>query len=337
VQRARMVAENRMGISHAEHRLAIDAHSTKDRAQERMRGKKQTARETTPPIITSSDPVTSTLASCVSLWHLIDMLPDLLVSSLWPTDHQATTRPERSSGKRKQQSTTTQTENVEHDRIISQLRAAASARSVVAKIGDLGTACWTDEHYAGIVTTTQYRAPEVIIGYEYDTPIDMWSVACIAFEMVTGDFLFQPKVDKRGHYSRNEDHLALITELAGPLPKFVIDKGRHAFKYYNSSQQFKHIHKLDFWPLDQVLFEKYGMPKKEAAALASFLMPMLDTNPHTRITAKDALRHPWLHSALHHPEAPVRDVGLSPSRDAHVLANIQSGREACAASQCPPR
>lgn len=33
------------------------------------------------------------------------------------------------------------------------------------------------------------------------------------FELVTGDYLFEPKKGK--NYSKNEDHLALISELIG--------------------------------------------------------------------------------------------------------------------------
>lgn len=41
----------------------------------------------------------------------------------------------------------------------------------------------------------------------------MWSLACTVFELVTGDYLFEPKKGKT--FSKNEDHLALITELLG--------------------------------------------------------------------------------------------------------------------------
>ena len=35
-----------------------------------------------------------------------------------------------------------------------------------------------------------YRAPEIIIGYSYDTEIDMWSVACTLYELYSAKFLF---------------------------------------------------------------------------------------------------------------------------------------------------
>ena len=35
-----------------------------------------------------------------------------------------------------------------------------------------------------------YRAPEVVLECKYDRKIDVWSVGCILFEIVTGQLLF---------------------------------------------------------------------------------------------------------------------------------------------------
>jgi serine/threonine-protein kinase SRPK3 len=43
------------------------------------------------------------------------------------------------------------------------------------------------------IQTRQYRSPEVILGSKYSTPVDMWSFACIVFELDTGDMLFDPQ------------------------------------------------------------------------------------------------------------------------------------------------
>jgi len=65
--------------------------------------------------------------------------------------------------------------------------------NVRIKIADLGNACWTHHHFATEIQTRQYRSPEVILGAHYDTSADMWSFACMIFEMLTGDFLFEPR------------------------------------------------------------------------------------------------------------------------------------------------
>ena len=78
---------------------------------------------------------------------------------------------------------------------------------------------------------------EVLIGAGYDTSADIWSTACMAFELATGDFLFEPHSGES--WSRDEDHIALITELVGNLPKKCImhgtySKGMYVFQILNN-------------------------------------------------------------------------------------------------------
>jgi serine/threonine protein kinase len=60
------------------------------------------------------------------------------------------------------------------------------------KLTDLGNACWIDHHFTEDIQTRQYRSPEVLLGAEYDETTDLWSLACMLFELVTGDYLFDP-------------------------------------------------------------------------------------------------------------------------------------------------
>ena len=93
--------------------------------------------------------------------------------------------------------------------------------SPIAKICDLGNACWIDKHFTDDITTRQYRAPESILQVGYNTKVDIWSHACMIFELITGDYLFDPREKEQTKddygYSRDEDHLALIGELCGKL------------------------------------------------------------------------------------------------------------------------
>merc|ERR1719235_2220079 len=160
------------------------------------------------------------------------------------------------------------------------------------KIVDLGNACWVDRHFSDEIQTRQYRAPEVIINSGYDTSTDIWSLACIIFELVTGDYLFDPKASEE--YPRDEDHLALFTELLGPMPGALIARGRRSPTYFNRKGDLRHIKSLRFWGLDDVLQQKYHMHPYEAKNLASFLLPMLKLAPEERSSAQQLLAHPWL-------------------------------------------
>ena len=164
--------------------------------------------------------------------------------------------------------------------------------TVMVKICDMGNGCWTHHHFTPEIQTRQYRSPEVIIGADYNTSADVWSFACTIFEMVTGDFLFEPR--KGQNYDKDDDHLAQMMELLGRMPKNLALSGKNSKKFFDSKGHLRRISGLNFWPLKKVLVEKYRIKEDEAQSLADFLLPMLSWNHETRASAQEMLKHPWL-------------------------------------------
>ncbi|XP_063767323.1 SRSF protein kinase 1b isoform X3 [Eleginops maclovinus] len=160
------------------------------------------------------------------------------------------------------------------------------------KIADLGNACWVHKHFTDDIQTRQYRSLEVLTGAGYSTPADIWSTACMAFELATGDYLFEPHSGE--DYSRDEDHIALIIELLGKVPRKLILAGKYSKEFFTKKGDLRHITKLKPWGLMDVLAEKYEWSKDEAHTFSSFLLPMLDLVPERRATAAQCLSHPWL-------------------------------------------
>lgn len=160
------------------------------------------------------------------------------------------------------------------------------------KIADLGNACWRNHHFTEDIQTRQYRALEVIIGAGYDCSADMWSLACMAFELATGDYLFEPHSGE--WYTRDEDHIAHIIELNGPMPRALAVSGKFSYEFFNKRGELKHIHNLKPWSMYQVLTQKYKWAKKTARDFADFLTPMLSYDTRRRATAAQSLAHPWI-------------------------------------------
>ncbi|XP_054465156.1 SRSF protein kinase 1a isoform X1 [Anoplopoma fimbria] len=163
---------------------------------------------------------------------------------------------------------------------------------IKVKIADLGNACWVNKHFTEDIQTRQYRSLEVLIGAGYSTPADVWSTACMAFELATGDYLFEPHSGE--DYSRDEDHLALMIELLGKIPRHYALSGKYSQEYFTKRGDLKHITKLKPWGLLEVLVDKYEWPREEAECFTDFLLPMLELIPEKRATAAECLRHPWL-------------------------------------------
>ncbi|XP_035015057.1 SRSF protein kinase 1a isoform X1 [Hippoglossus stenolepis] len=167
-----------------------------------------------------------------------------------------------------------------------------NADKIKVKIADLGNACWVHKHFTEDIQTRQYRSLEVLIGAGYSTPADVWSTACMAFELTTGDYLFEPHSGE--DYSRDEDHLALMIELLGKIPRHYALSGKYSQEYFTKRGDLKHITKLKPWGLLEVLVDKYEWPREEAECFTDFLLPMLELIPEKRATAAECLRHPWL-------------------------------------------
>ncbi|XP_068104270.1 SRSF protein kinase 3 [Hyperolius riggenbachi] len=169
-----------------------------------------------------------------------------------------------------------------------------NADKISVKIADLGNACWVHKHFTDDIQTRQYRALEVLIGAGYGTPADIWSTACMAFELATGDYLFEPHSGE--DYTRDEDHIAHIIELLGDIPPHFALTGRYSREYFTRRGELRHIHNLKHWGLFDVLLEKYEWSLEEATQFSDFLTPMLEFIPEKRATAAQCLQHPWLNS-----------------------------------------
>ena len=164
--------------------------------------------------------------------------------------------------------------------------------SIEVKICDIGNACWFNNHFSTIIQTRQYRSPEVILGINYNESSDIWSLACIIFELVTGDFLFNPTSSE--YFCKNDSHLAKFMEVCGKMPKNFVERGQYWKKYFNKDGKLKRMGDIKHIILKNLLVQKYHIKENEALALSNFLMPMLEYLPEKRISARELLKHPWL-------------------------------------------
>lgn len=171
-----------------------------------------------------------------------------------------------------------------------------SALDFSVKIADLGNGCWVTYHHSDLIQTRQYRSPEVILGITYNERADLWSLACMLFELLTGDLLFEPKSDVS--FDKNDDHLAQMIETLGVPDLDWALSGRYSKQFFNKYGILKKIKELKVWLLQDVLMEKYRVRPEEAKELSEFLKLMLKFQPERRATAAECLQHPWLRREL---------------------------------------
>jgi len=123
------------------------------------------------------------------------------------------------------------------------------------------------------VVTLWYRSPDVLMGSKhYSTSVDMWSIGCIFAEMVTGRPLFPGTSEK--------DQLLKIFVLLG-TPSLASWPGQAKLPQYKND--FPVYEARDLAKLFPTL-NKSGL---------DILRKFLRFDPDTRISAQEALAHPY--------------------------------------------
>lgn len=135
--------------------------------------------------------------------------------------------------------------------------------------------------YTHLVVTLWYRAPELLLGAkQYSTAIDMWSLGCIMAELLAKQPLFNGKTEV--------DQLDKIFKILGTpndtiwpgfskLPGVRVNFVKHQYNQLRSK-----------FPATSFR----GSPVLSDAGF-DLLNRLLTYDPEKRITAEDALSHPW--------------------------------------------
>ncbi|XP_074115717.1 mitogen-activated protein kinase p38b isoform X2 [Cotesia typhae] len=144
------------------------------------------------------------------------------------------------------------------------------------KILDFGLARPTENEMTGYVATRWYRAPEIMLNWmHYNQTVDIWSVGCIMAELLTGRTLF-PGTD-------HIHQLNLIMEVLGtPRDEFMLKISSESAKNYIQSLP----------PLKKKSFKEVFRGANPLAI--NLLELMLELDAEKRITAEQALAHPYL-------------------------------------------
>ncbi|EDW51495.1 SRSF protein kinase 2 isoform X2 [Drosophila sechellia] len=164
---------------------------------------------------------------------------------------------------------------------------------VLVKIADLGNACHFNHKLIDKIQTREYRALEVILGAGYSETVDIWSVGCLLWELATKTYLFDTQ-SKRGKGGKDEAHLAKIIEYCGHIPRDLIRNGKHSPNFFKANGELVNRESLRPTKLTNLLITCNGWTTRNATKFVDFLMPMLNTDPLKRTSARKALGSRYL-------------------------------------------
>lgn len=78
------------------------------------------------------------------------------------------------------------------------------------------------------------------------------------------------------------------------VPKLLISGGEFSREFFDRTGKLKHIKKLRYRRLRDVLHDTFLVPPEDADAASLFLLPMLEMDMTKRASAQFMLQSPWL-------------------------------------------
>ncbi|EQK99933.1 serine/threonine-protein kinase prp4 [Ophiocordyceps sinensis CO18] len=187
----------------------------------------------------------------------------------------------------------------------------------VVKVCDLGAAIDRDDAATAhsvimpYLISRFYRAPEVILGMDYDFAIDVWSIGCTLFELFTGKILFPG--------SSNNQMIKVMMEVRGRMNPKYYKRGQLWRDYFDDKNNFLSV-EYDHVIHRSVVRQMVTFPgrnlasrlndagtgmaeheKRELDLFRELLESCLTFHPEKRITPGDALKHPFFTKATTHP------------------------------------
>jgi serine/threonine protein kinase len=161
------------------------------------------------------------------------------------------------------------------------------------KLIDFGASCEDFSTGFFYVQSRYYRAPEIVLGIEYDHAVDMWSLGCIIYELIIGTPLFPAK-------DENELVEYLIITL-GEIPHYMLDPAKKYKQFFSKpGGDLDDIIRSPVTSLGKGKLQPGAHPikkllhNKTSPECIDFINKCLALDPEDRMQPQAALHHKWL-------------------------------------------
>ncbi|GLB17633.1 hypothetical protein AtubIFM61612_007513 [Aspergillus tubingensis] len=163
-------------------------------------------------------------------------------------------------------------------------------------LSDFGEARFSDEEHDEDIMPNIYRAPEVVLKMNWDSKVDVWSIALMAWDIVCSKTLF----DGRNSDGVFDDrvHLAEMIAIMGPPPADFIKRSKVGSVFWDEEGKWKDLAPVSNMTLEERAADIQG-PDKEA--FLKLMRRALTWDPKDRPAAGELIFDEWLMKGLQLP------------------------------------
>lgn len=178
------------------------------------------------------------------------------------------------------------------------------------KVVDFGAAAHVSDSMLFYVQSRFYRAPEVILGVQYTTQVDVWSLGCMLIELHTGRPVFAGKDEG--------DQMAIIVKRLGVPPAYMLENGKKTNQFFEFDTEqdppqwrlkpplaaacatqeppdLNSVHAfVDHYSNGRRKRASGGHSDEDYDVFLKLALKMLEYDPEKRITAAKAMKDPFV-------------------------------------------
>jgi dual specificity tyrosine-phosphorylation-regulated kinase 2/3/4 len=158
------------------------------------------------------------------------------------------------------------------------------------KLIDFGSSCFSDQKLYTYIQSRFYRAPEIILGLDYNIEIDMWSFGCVLVELFTGIPIFPGENERDQLYYMTEYFGIPDAELLNASPKKKEFFSEHCQQYAVPNSRGK-VRLPNTKNIRKFL-------KGADNEFIDLIVKCFKFDPKERIKPAEAILHPWVTSGM---------------------------------------
>lgn len=166
-------------------------------------------------------------------------------------------------------------------------------QNIRVKIIDFGNCEDFDKKIQDEISVRSYRPPENFMNSDFNEKADMWSIGCLLFEFLTGEYLFEIDSDCSQN-ERDRRYLYEMFTILGKIPRNMCLDCEFTDDLFDNKGRILKMKNIDYKSISEILVDDFNYEPNAAQKLETILKLFLEYNVSNRISAKDALNLEWL-------------------------------------------
>ena len=143
------------------------------------------------------------------------------------------------------------------------------------------------------VQSRHYRAPEVITLDHTNEKMDIWSVGCLVYELLTGESLFDPE-ETGDSIEADREHLQCMAEKIGKMPQDISLECELSEELFDIKGRVRGYRRVEYKSISSELKESTKLTEEEIEGVEKFIKRCCSYRVKQRPSAEELLKDTWL-------------------------------------------